>query len=296
MASFSPVEHKIVVVPHFKRLHELIARDNGYFVEEGLNVEFRDRVLDETHNAPDFPRGTGEALASENQSSMNAACNWGVCVSAGANLGKLVNDVYLRTEHGIFVEPNSKIMTPQDLAGVEVSVGELSGSHFSGIVALEKYLPREKVKVRFAGGPATRLRKLMAGELEAANLIPPAYYIAKQLGYREIIDGTYKTLLWAGNVTNQAETKAYIRALDKAQRDLDRDPAKYKKYWLELVPEDLKKYCDVQKFGIGEVLVHQQYDRAEYNKTLQWMKSWNLTERMLENSYDKIIVQSSASN
>ncbi len=294
MAGYSsPIKHRIVVVPHFKRLHELIAYDKGYFAQEGLDVEFRENVMDETYNAPDFPRESGEALATENRASMNAACNWGVCVSAGAKLGKLVNDVYLKTEHGIFVRPESKITKPEDLAGVEVGVGELSGSHFSGIVALEKYLPRDKVKVKFAGGPATRLRKLMSGELEAANLIPSAYYIAKQMGYREVISGTYKTLLWAGNVTSSAESKAYIRALDRAQEYLEKNPEECKKYWLRLLPEDLKKISDVQKFGLGEVLVHEPYDREEYNRTLKWMRSWNLTGRMQESSYDKIIVQPS---
>jgi NitT/TauT family transport system substrate-binding protein len=282
---------KILVVPHFKRLLELIAQDQGCFAEEGLEVEFREDVFTETYNAPDFPRESGEELAMGELSSMNAACNWGVCVSAGANMGKLVNDVYFRTEHGIFVRPDSEIKSPEDLATVEVGVGELSGSHFSAIVAMEKYLPKEKIRIKFAGGPATRLRKLMSGELEAANLIPSAYYIAKQLGYREIIDSTYKTLLWAGNVTNQNETKAYIRALERAQTLMLQDPQKYKEYWLKLVPDDLKKYSNVQEFGVGEILVRQPYDREEYNRTLQWMKKWNLTERMLENSYEKIVVQ-----
>lgn len=207
-------------------------------------------------------------------------------------MGKLVNDVYFRTEHGIFVRPDSGIRAPADLAAVEVGVGELSGSHFSAIVAMEKYLPKEKIRVKFAGGPATRLRKLMSGDLEAANLIPSAYYIAKQLGYREIISSTYKTLLWAGNATNQRETRAYIRALESAQELMLRDPEKYKKYWLKLVPDDLKKYSNVQEFGVGEILVREAYDREEYGRTLRWMKKWNLTERMLENSYEKIIVQS----
>ena len=293
MATFST--RKILVVPHFKRLHELIAYDNHYFADEGLDVTFREDVFDETYNAPDFPRVSGEKLATENASSMNSACNWGVCVSAGASMGKLTSDVYLRTEHGIFVRPESKIKEPKDLANVEVGVGELSGSHFSGIQALERYLPHDAVKVKFAGGPATRLRKLMSGELEAANLIPSAYYIAKQLGYREVISGIYKTLLWAGNITTKEETRAYIRALDRAQAAMDEDPQKYKKYWLKLVPDDLKKYADVEKFGIGEVLVHEPYSREEYNKTLSWMKGWGLTERMLESSYDKIIVQPSVS-
>lgn len=281
----------MVVVPHFKRLHELIANEKNFFAKEGLDVEFRDKVMDETANAPDFPRVSGETLASENVPSMNAACNWGVCVSAGALKGKLVNNIYFKTENSIFVRPDSKIRSPEQLANVEVGVGELSGSHFSGIQSLEKHIPKESIRIKFIGGPATRLRKLMSGEAQAVNLLPPAIYIARQLGYVEIVAGTYKTLLWAGNTTSRTDVNAYVRAMQEAQDELSKSPDSYKHYWNDLMPADFRALADVRKFGVGEILVSDPYSESEYLRTLNWMKTWGLTERMLEESYQKIVVE-----
>ncbi len=281
---------KIVVVPHFKRLHEMVAKEKDLFAKEGLDVEYRMEVMDETANAPDFPRITGEDLAEENVPSMNAACNWGVCVSAGAHKGKLVSDVYFLTENSIFVKPSSKIKSAKDLEGLEVGVGELSGSHFSGIELLEANMPREKVRVKFVGGPATRLRKLMSGEVEALNLLPPHIYIARQLGYREVLSGHYKTLLWAGNITRKEEVQAYVRAMKQAQKEIDRAPKSYAHYWNDLMPPDFRKLADVSKFGRGEVLVPEPYTKEEYNRTFEWMKERGLTERMIDSQYEKLII------
>ncbi len=275
---------KIVVVPHFKRLHEIIAKEKDLFAKEGLDVEYRMEVMDETANAPEFPRFSGEDLAEENVPSMNAACNWGVCVSAGAHKGKLVNDVYFLTENSIFVRPDSKIKKAKDLQGVQVGVGELSGSHFSGIELLEANIPKEKVKVNFVGGPATRLRKLMSGEVEAVNLLPPHIY-------RELLNGHYKTLLWAGNITTREEVQAYVRAMKRAQRELDKAPKSYAHYWNDLMPPDLRKISDLSKFGKGEVLVPEKYTKEEYARTFEWMKERGLTGRMIDSQYEKLIVK-----
>ncbi len=290
-ASLQIGKKRIVVVPHFKRLHEMVAKEKDLFAKEGLDVEYRMEVMDETANAPEFPRVTGEDLAEENVPSINAACNWGVCVSAGAHKGKLVNDVYFLTENSIFVKPESSIKKAKDLEGVEVGVGELSGSHFSGIELLEANINPSKVRVKFVGGPATRLRKLMSGEEEAVNLLPPAIYIARQLGYREVLKGHYKTLLWAGNITKKEEVQAYVRAMKKAQQLLDKNPKAYAHYWNDLMPEDFRKISNVNKFGRGEILVPKKYSKAEYNKVYGWMKERGLTERMIDSSYDKLIVR-----
>ena len=285
------LDRKMVVVPHFKRLHEMVAKEKNMFAEEGLEVEFRTDVMEGTTNAPDFPRVVGEELAEDKVPSMSAACNWGVCVSAGAGRGKLVNDVYFRTENSVFVPSDSKIQTAKDLEGVPVGVGELSGSHFSGIEILEANMPRDRVKVELIGGPATRLRKLMSGEAEAANLLPPYIYIARQLGLREVLSGHYKTLLWAGNTVTREETEAYVRAMKRAQEEIDRAPQAYLHYWNDLMPVDFRGLVDVSKFGQGEVLVAEPYTEDEYKKVFAWMKERGLTGRMMDNGYERLIVR-----
>jgi len=46
---------------------------------------------------------------------------------------------------GIFVAPGSAYQQPADLAGVQVSVGYHSGSHYSAIQGLEPFLGRDDI-------------------------------------------------------------------------------------------------------------------------------------------------------
>ena len=71
---------------------------------------------------------------------MSCACHWTVNVAASNGHAKLYADAYSVAPSGIFVPADSPIRTPADLAGVPISVGFQSGSHYSTIQALEQYL------------------------------------------------------------------------------------------------------------------------------------------------------------
>ena len=58
-----------------------------------------------------------------------------------AGHGKLYPDAYSVAPAGIFVPADSPVRSPEQLAGVPISVGYQSGSHYSTIQALEPYLP-----------------------------------------------------------------------------------------------------------------------------------------------------------
>ncbi len=61
--------------------------------------------------------------------------------------GKLWADVYSVAPAGIFVPADSPVKRPEDLAGVPISVGRQSGSHYSTIQALEAFMPRDQIKL-----------------------------------------------------------------------------------------------------------------------------------------------------
>ena len=62
---------------------------------------------------------------------------------------------------GIFVPADSPIRTPADLAGVPISVGFQSGSHYSTIQALEQYMPPKDIKLTFEDGMLFRRLELL---------------------------------------------------------------------------------------------------------------------------------------
>ena len=120
---------------------------------------------------------------------MSCACHWTVNVAASNGHGKLYADAYSVSPAGIFVPPDSPVREPADLAGVPISVGYQSGSHYSTIQALEQYLKPEKIKLSFSDGLLfKRMELLVDRKVPAASLFSGPYYFMEQLGFRKILD------------------------------------------------------------------------------------------------------------
>jgi len=58
-------------------------------------------------------------------------CAWGSVCNAGAGLGKFVPDAYGVARWAIYVQPDSPIRRPEDLAEVPIAVGLRAGRHFN---------------------------------------------------------------------------------------------------------------------------------------------------------------------
>src|SRR5580700_7915635 len=144
---------RFVIAPHM-RLHEWVAEQKGYFSAEDLEYEFRDELTSEDgkkHYLGDKV-GAYQTFERGRSSDISCACHWTVDVAASNGHGKLYADAYSVSPSGIFVPPESPIQHPADLAGVPISVGYQSGSHYSTIQALEQYLKPELIKLSFSDG------------------------------------------------------------------------------------------------------------------------------------------------
>ena len=121
------------------------------------------------------------------KSDISCACHWTVNVAATKGHGKLYGDVYQVSTCGIFVPPDSKVKTPEDFAGVPISVGYQSGSHYATIQALEQFMPLDKINLSFKDGLVFgRMEKLINGEVPACTLFSGPYYFVEQLGFRKV--------------------------------------------------------------------------------------------------------------
>src|SRR6185437_15309669 len=131
---------KFIVEPHF-RLQEWVAEEKGYFRAESLDYEFRELIRStggQHHNKG--AQGAFQSIEKGREADVSCACHWTVNVAASKGHAKLYADAYSVAPAGIFVPADSPIRSPADLAGVPISVGYQSGSHYSTIQALEQYL------------------------------------------------------------------------------------------------------------------------------------------------------------
>src|SRR5712664_1267338 len=183
---------KFIVEPHF-RLQEWVAEEKGYFHAEGLDYEFREliRSSDGQHHNKGA-QGAFQSIEQGREADVSCACHWTVNVAASNGHAKLYVDAYSIAPSGIFVPADSAVRTPSDLAGVPISVGFQSGSHYSTIQALEQYLPLKDINLSFADGLIfSRMERLYDRQVPAAAVLSGAYYFLEQVGFRKIIDSTF---------------------------------------------------------------------------------------------------------
>ena len=122
---------RFVIAPHM-RLHEWVAEEKGYFADAGLDYEFVDELRSPDGRRHDLGDRVGayQTIERGRTSDISCACHWTVNVTASVGHGKLYADCYSVAPAGIFVPADSPIATPEQLAGVPISVGYQSGSHY----------------------------------------------------------------------------------------------------------------------------------------------------------------------
>jgi ABC-type nitrate/sulfonate/bicarbonate transport system substrate-binding protein len=261
---------KFIVEPHF-RLQEWVAEEKGYFHAEGLDYEFREliRSSDGQHHNKGA-QGAFQSIEQGREADVSCACHWTVNVAASNGHAKLYADAYSIAPSGIFVRADSAIRTPSDLAGVPISVGFQSGSHYSTIQALEQYLPPAEINLTFEDGMLfRRLELLIEGSSQAAALFSGPYYLVEQLGFRKVIDTTFMIAAMINGSPDPEDVRRYYRALKRAQRDIDLRPELYTHYYKNEFPERYHAVMDTRRWGPGERIVFRDLFKRSVRAIVQ---------------------------
>ena len=282
---------RIRIIPHFMRLHEWIALEEGYYQAEGLEPELLAEVMHQVsaHRGDAYRDRPQDRPFREAQPAVNSACHWGSVCNAGAGMGKFVPSVYGVARFGIYLRPGSAHQRLTDLRGVPVGVGIMAGSHFTTLQTLQTVLPRDQIVIRNFGGPGRRLQGLLAGELEAATLLDPEIPIADARGLRRLAQGEFKTLFWVHDALDEAVLAAYFRALQRADQALRATAGAYLPLWARNVPPDLRGDHDYRTFGLGELLFFEPYSPEEFRDAVAFAEAWGLTGHMRDRQYEHLI-------
>jgi hypothetical protein len=164
------------------------------------------------------------------------------------------------------------VKRPEDLAGVPISVGYQSGSHYSTIQALEQYMPADKISLSFADGMLfRRMELLLDGKAPACALFSGPYYLAEQLGFRKIIDTSFMIATMVHGSPHSEDLAKFFRALRLAQRDIDLRPDRYTHYYKREFPVRWHEVMDTRSWGPGERLVFEPYTKEVFDETIHWI-------------------------
>ena len=266
-------KEKFVIEPHF-RLQEWVAEEKGYFKDEGLDYEFRELIQSSAgaHHYKGDKVGAFQSFEKGRSSDVSCACHWTVGVAASTGHGKLYPDAYSVAPAGVFVPTDSPVKRPEDLAGVPISVGYQSGSHYSTVQALEAYMPAERINLSFGDGMLfKRMELLVDGKAPASALFSGPYYFAEQLGFRKIIDTSFMITTMISGKPEPEDLRKFFRALKRAQRDIDLRPDRYTHYYRNEFPVRYHATMDTRSWGPGERIVFEPYTKEVFDETFRWI-------------------------
>ena len=211
-------------------------------------------------------------------SDISCACHWTVNEAVAKNVGRMWGSAYSVMPAAIMVRDDSPIRKPADLAGVEIGVGYRSGSHYTTIQALEPFLGRDDIKLKFGGMPWARVDAALDGDVPATTVWGPALYVCEQLGMRKIVDASFMGAFMIPPLTPVEDIERYFRALKRAQLDIDLAPEQYKPLFAKELPPRYRDRVDVRLFGPGERVVFLPYSRESFESTQRWIHERDIFE------------------
>ena len=262
-----------VIEPHF-RLQEWVAEERGYFGDAGIEYVFQELIqsTDGKHHARGDKVGAFQSFERGREAAVSCACHWTVNVAASKGKGRLYAGAYSVAPAGIFVPAASSVRSPEQLAGVPISVGYQSGSHYATIQGLEQYLPFDQINLSFTEGMLfARLDRLLDGTSTASTLFSGPYYLAEQLGFRKVLDVTFMIATMVTGDPDPDDLRKYFSALRRAQRDIDLRPDRYTHYYQNEFPTRYHANMDTRRWGPGERLVFEPYTQEMYEATFKWI-------------------------
>ena len=278
---------KVAIMNAVHDLPVLVARDRGYFKDEGLDIEFVttpgmaqvttshtvtfdtvfDRPLDSVYN--------------EGGIDQYRMCEWGIMKraveadTAGIRRRKIVALGASMSKFAIAVDRTSTIYEPEMLKDQLISVTPNNGSHFTMLKMIEGFVEQQHVKTTNAGSMAKRIEALKRGDVAAVVLMEPWISVAQKEGLRILIE-SHSTRSEAASDEIDGETLAKMfRAQAQAVEDLARDAQPYVKYLIQETGGRLEEK-DFQTWRLLHA-APQPYTRERFDDTYNWTVKWNMT-------------------
>ena len=279
--------HKVAIMNAVHDLPVLVARDKGFFVDEGLDLDFVTTPgmaqVTTTHAVKfesvfDRPLDT---VYNEGGIDQYRMCEWGIMKRAveanteGRRSRKIVALGASMSKFAIVVARDSKIYEPEMLKEKLISVTPNNGSHFTMLKMLEGFLEPTHIKTTNAGSMQKRLEALSTGQVAAVVLMEPWISVAQRDGQRILIESHSTRSEAASDDVDGPTLAAMFRAQARAVELIEKDPTPFVHYLVAetgglLDPKDFQTWR----------LLHappQPYTRERFEDTYNWTVKWNMT-------------------
>lgn len=290
---------KVESVAAVLALHWFVARDEGLFAAEGLDVEIVTPPAPKPFAAGD-PRLVDPRLVDsfnyQNYFEKNACdvfrgCEWGQIRRADDS--KRGAPIAFRRPamvcQGIYVRPESHVNAPIQLAGKTVGVQFHQGSHYATIAMLHGFLTKDEIRPIHVGPTEQRYEKLERGEVDAATLMEPWITLAEKNGFKKIIETHYLGVENISQDLDRATVDKLMRAIGKAVVRINADKKKHVHHLLAEIPERYRARLSPDDFYLPRLryVDPAPYTEAEFERARRFMVEWGLLAP--DATYDKLV-------
>lgn len=273
-----------------------IAKDKGFFAEEGLEVEIVDTVAGGATAVQMVSSGDVQGALLSTMALINAA-NAGMPVIGVADIQSAFKEAPLEE---FYVRADSGINSIEDLKGKTIAINLVKSSfHYTWLMALENAGMSEG-DVTFVNLPFDQQEAaLMRGDVDAIGLMQPYSPSArnnpklKQLfnavdafGERQFCE-IFVNSVWAEN--NPEDAKAFVRGIVKATNWIKNNQAEAKKIISKYTGVPVDKIDDYKFQENAMVSVEDAEYWLEYMKRTQGVADWVTVDRVVTNKYNEAV-------
>jgi NitT/TauT family transport system substrate-binding protein len=281
---------KTVKASMMNAIHDLpllVARDEGFFRDEGLDVEIvktpgtGQRGADHQALRDNIFSRTMESLYEKGECDQFRMCEWGIMkravesnVEAGHRPAKIVALGSAMSSFAIVVDPKSGIYEPEQLKNRPIAVSPFNGSHFTMLKMLDGFLNRDQIKWVNAGTHEERVKALRSGTIAAVSLMEPWISLAEKDGLRVIIESHSTRSEAAGDELDGPTLKKMFRAESAAAEAIQKNPAKYAHYLVQ----EAGGLLELRDLRLSRILnaPPEPYTRERFEHTYNWTRGWDL--------------------
>jgi len=263
---------------------EMVADELGLFAKQGLEAKWLDIT----------PVGLADKavlyteLLNSKKTDVYHAGEW-VCIlrvlgSEGARIlsKSMPAPRTLNATFSLWVRGDSKYAGPADLKNKPIAIEMGTGSYYTTLQDLERFMPKESAKLVAVGEPHKRFLALLNNEVEAASLLSPWVDFAKAAGFKEIMKTkrTNPTTIVAREDGDADKLKRFFVATNAAIDRMNKKPDEFRELYFQKVERALGEMpAKVKKIGVGVRKTLRvpkwnhwaAYEKRDFDQTYKWM-------------------------
>ncbi|MGH3343350.1 MAG: ABC transporter substrate-binding protein [Carbonactinosporaceae bacterium] len=265
----------------------IVARDEGYFRDEGLDIEFvtapgmaqvtTDSEILNRQVMFDRPLDT---MYNDGGLDQYRMCEWGILKRAveaadcGLRPRKIVALGAAMSKFAIVVAPDSEFYEPEQLKDEPIALTPFNGSNFTTLKMMEGFLSREHLKTAQVGTMRDRLEAVKRGEVPAACVMEPWISVAQKQGLRILIEAHSSRSEASSEDLDGPALAAMFRAQTRAVQKFHEDPDPY----LHYLAKETGGLLEPHELQTWRLLYAppQPYTRERFDDTYNWMVSWDM--------------------